>query len=434
MGFNLKRSIKKAIKKPGSALLKGTTNLATGGLLTKQINKGVDKLSAATYGKSGLRKLYLDNQHLINNTALMAAGGALAPGLMMSLPGSGAALLAGAAGSGYMMDKKDKAKEKLKDQQIAAQAEKDAASGRVDDVLDDITNDPDSPATGGGGATGPYNGEDLANLTDEQLQKYLEFGSNDTSIGGGKGFTRIPITQDPARLKAIQDEIARRANPTPTDQAYDSTSPTGSGSGSAQDVDPELLDMVLGSTPLEGGAVNTGGTASKDQNDLISEAELQYKLQNENAEMSKTQRSQMLQEYADLISQQQNRILDENAPALYEDLNTRGLLRSSELGNAMGRERGKAAQILQENVGLQGLSDRDAYINALSGNTDNYLQGRSGAIQRRFSLEDFARQAKVAKDTGIALQPISTGTPSSKAGDAAMVSAGASVATAMKGK
>lgn len=369
MGFisDITRSAKDLVKHPVSRMAK----IATGGM----INKDIDKLKEKVWDNSSLRDIYMKNQHLINTTAGMAAAGILGPAALgYNLTGAAGSIAPGllakgiGAGAlyGYSSDKKEREKQKLKEQQILEAQNKAAAGQRVDDVLEGITGDPDSPVTGAPG-TAPIPNFNPGPIMD-------------------------PVSGQP------------------------------------------LLDDVMGDTPLYGGAVNTGGTASKDQNDLINEAELAYKLQQERAGQSKEERAQMLQEYADLIAQQQNRMLDENAPALYEDLNTRGLLRSSELGNAMSRERAKAAAILQEQVGLQGLSDRDAYIQSMEGASDNYLGGRSGAIQRRFSLEDFARQAQVAKDTGIALQPISTGTPSGKGGDAAMVSAGANVATAIGGK
>lgn len=183
-----------------------------------------------------------------------------------------------------------------------------------------------------------------------------------------------------------------------------------------------------------GGIVGGTGEAAKDQNRLLSEAEYQKQLQTGDIGASKDARKLMLQEYADLVSQQQNRLLDENAPKLYEDLNTRGLLRSSELGNAMGRERAKAASILGEQVGLQGLQDREAYLKDLSGVNNQYYGGRYNAIQRGMSLEDFARQTKAAQLTGQALAPLPQAAPSSKGGQAAMIGAGANVATAMRGK
>ena len=99
-----------------------------------------------------------------------------------------------------------------------------------------------------------------------------------------------------------------------------------------------------------GGMTQTGGQASTDQNRLLAEAEAQKKMKEEFASLSKAEKEKALQDYAQIISTQQNRLLDENNPKLMEDLNTRGLLRSSELGNAMGVERGKAAAILQEQV------------------------------------------------------------------------------------
>lgn len=182
-----------------------------------------------------------------------------------------------------------------------------------------------------------------------------------------------------------------------------------------------------------GGIVQTGGQASTDQNRLLAEAELQKQMNTEFAGSSKAEREAMLQEYADLISQQQNRILDENAPGIYEDLNTRGLLRSSELGNALGRERGKAASILQEQIGLQGLQDRQAHLSGLAGIQDQYSQGRYGAIQRGMSLEDFARQTEAARLTGQALAPIQQPTPSAKGGSALQGAVGGASAGAQLG-
>lgn len=349
--------------------------------LVHQPLKGITNLATlgnrakleSMYRKSGLRKFYEDNKSTILNTGALVGASMLAPGAMAALPGPGYAYLLGAAGTGALQDRARKEKQAAAELQASEQAKKDAANKNLDDTLKGITGgDPNSPVVGS-----PSNGN----------------------------YISIQPVIDPSTGQVVY-------NPT----------------------DGNLADTVIGTTPLSGGAVGTGGTASKDQQDLLNEAELQYRLQQEQAGKSKADREQLLKDYSSLISEQQNRILDENAPALYEDLNRRGLLRSSELGNQMAIQREKAAQVLQEQVGGQALNDRDAYIKAMEDANTNYLGGRNSAIQRRYSLEDFARQAKVAKDTGLALQPISTGTPSSKAGDAAMVSAGANVATAMKGK
>lgn len=330
----------------------------------------------AAYKKSGLRSIYNKNKSAILNSAALAAamytGGALgAPGVL----GGGLGALGTTGGLATMAGAIGlgamRDKKRAKEASLAKQVE---AQQRAKD--------------------------DASNRLDDIL-------------GGVVGNPNSPVTGTPdVNYKPVVDPVTGEIVPT----------------------DGSLVDTIVGDTPVSGGAANTGGQASTDQQQLIDEAELAMRLQNEQAGKSKEERAKMLQEYADLIVAQQNRILDENAPALYEDLNTRGLLRSSELGNAIGRERQKAAQILQEQVGLQGLNDREAYVKALEDANTGYIQGRSGAIQRRYSLEDFARQAKVAKETGLALQPISTGTPSSKAGDAAMVSAGANVASAVKGK
>ncbi len=196
---------------------------------------------------------------------------------------------------------------------------------------------------------------------------------------------------------------------------------------------PELVDPALQGVPTTGGMSTAPGEATHDQNRLLDEAAFQKKFQQEFAESSKAERAKMLQEYSDLIATQQNRLLDENNPALLEDLNTRGLLRSSELGNAMSRERSKAAAILAEQVGLQGLQDREANLGDRSKIEDQYNQGRYGAIQRGMSLEDFVRQTKAAQLTGQVLAPRAATTPSAKGGSAlqgAMSGAAAGTAVA----
>lgn len=364
MGISFDLSLKDLLKHPLTAVPK----LATGGLLTKPLNK----LTKKTWSNSGIRKEYMKNQRTYNTAAGALAAGVLGPAFLgTTLTGATGAIAPATLGqmvlAGGLMGRKADKKAALQRQQEKELATKAEAGRRLDDYLDDIVADPDSPATG------------------------------NPSVP--------PVSLDPSLP------------------------------GSVPANDPQSwIEQVMGGVSPTGGAANTGGSASRDQQQLLNEAELQYKLQQEQAGMSKSEREKMLQEYANLITSQQQRILDEKSPEIYEDLNRRGLLRSSYLGESLAKERAKAAQILQEQVGLQGLTDRDKYISSLDDASSNYLSGRSGAIKRRYSLEDFARQAQVAKDTGIALQPISTGTPSSKAGDAAMVSAGANVATAMKGK
>lgn len=357
--------LSKAVKKYSSKPLKTLTNVATLGQR--------DKLEKA-YRKSGLRDIYEKNKSAILQTGGLLAASTLAPGLVTALPGSGLGLLAAAAGTGALKDKKRAAKASAAKKQEEQQRQKNIAGDQLDDLLEGISGgDPNAPITGGNPTVPGY----------VSTQPVQPPSSGNMTLPVVPSFNQAPPTAE---------------------------------------------------SPYAGGITQTGGQASIDQNRLLEEAILQKQLQEQAAGTSKASREQMLQEYADLISAQQNRILDENTPALYEDLNTRGLLRSSELGNAMARERAKAAAILQENVGLQGLTDREAYIKSIEDANTNYLSGRSGAIQRGLSLEDFARQTKAAQLTGQALAPISTGTPSSKAGDAAMVSAGANVATALKGK
>jgi hypothetical protein len=236
--------------------------------------------------------------------------------------------------------------------------------------------------------------EDLAekkdNLNREQEQKNRNL---DDFLDNVSGPQNPPTSGNPS---------GRPANPIPT---------ANPGIDPLPSVSPDQVQQT-------GGVVLRGDEASNDVAKLMAEAELQKKLQTDYAGKNKTERAAMLQDYANLITQQQQRVFGENMPGLYEDLNTRGLLRSSELGNAVSREQAKAAQILQEQVGLQGLNDREAALNEGSGIQNQYYQGRYGAIQRGQSLEDFVRQTKAAQLTGLALQPQQQPAPSAKGGGA----------------
>lgn len=265
-----------------------------------------------------------------------------------------------------------------------------------------------------------YKKSGLADLINRN-KSLLTLGGLTGGLGAGLGFLKDTARNKQDALNATNEKNQNIKNT--NNQNLDNflgnitgpTSPTGTiGSVTGQPV----LSYNPSSSASNGGITNGTGEATKDQNRLLAEAEYQKQLGLTNATSSQDTRTQLLQQYADLIAQQQNAQFDTNAPGIYEDLNTRGLLRSSELGNAFGREKAKAAETLATQVGLQGLQDRQANLNDISGINDQYSQGRYGAIQRGMSLEDFARQTKAAQLTGLALAPIPQAAPSAKGGSA----------------
>lgn len=152
---------------------------------------------------------------------------------------------------------------------------------------------------------------------------------------------------------------------------------------------------------LEGGMTEGGF----DEKKLLAEAELAKKLRGETLDQQRTLRQQMLDDLSGVLVKQQQAQLGDQMPGIYEDLNTRGLLRSSALGEKVGLEASKLARQTSEQLALRGITDRDSYIGGLGTVQDTYLTGRENALNRRFSLEDFDRQLRAGKELGAAAIP-----------------------------
>lgn len=133
-----------------------------------------------------------------------------------------------------------------------------------------------------------------------------------------------------------------------------------------------------------------------DEGKLVDEATYGKTEREQLLEQQKAEKAQYLQELSTLLTQQSDRQFQEALPGMYEDLNTRGLLRSSALGDRMSTEQAKLASQVSEQLGMQGLADRQWGTEQGSGILEAYLGGREGAIGRRFSMEDYQRQVEDA--------------------------------------
>lgn len=176
------------------------------------------------------------------------------------------------------------------------------------------------------------------------------------------------------------------------------------GSTSSNDLFPSA--PVTYTSP-SGGVGGTGSEAGRDVQKLIAEAELQKSLNKQAYDSQADQRKQYLSELSDLLIKQQQAQLNDQMPGIYEDLNTRGLLRSSALGEKVGLEASKLARQTSEQLALQGLTDRNNALTQSGKIEDQYLAGRNAAIQRGFSVEDFNRQAALSREIGTAVTPVS---------------------------
>lgn len=177
-------------------------------------------------------------------------------------------------------------------------------------------------------------------------------------------------------------------------------------------------DDALQSAPVtirtpNGGIALGNSVAGIDEGKLLAEAELQKNLRKNTYEQQVAGRKAMLDELSGVLQKQQQAMLNDQMPGIYEDLNTRGLLRSTGLGEKVGLEASKLARQTSEELAKQGIMDRNAAINDLGTIEENYLGGRGSAIQRRFSLEDFDRQVAAGVKLGINATP-SVSQPSGK--------------------
>lgn len=152
---------------------------------------------------------------------------------------------------------------------------------------------------------------------------------------------------------------------------------------------------------LEGGLTEAGIDETKIKN----ESETARKRRLELAGTNKSARQAMLDDLTGLLEQSNTRQFNEAAPEIYEDLNSRGIFHSSGVGQALAKEKGRLASISGEQLALQGLRDRETNLGEITGAEEAYLGGREGALNRRFSLEDFDRQVRAGVQLGVNTQP-----------------------------
>lgn len=116
----------------------------------------------------------------------------------------------------------------------------------------------------------------------------------------------------------------------------------------------------------------------------------------EEAAQAKTARGSALDELAGLLNKQADEAFDVNRAGIMEDLNSRGLLRSSAVGKSFADERARQKNVSENIIAAQSISDRDADINALvqAGAAQRGFQ--SAGLQREFGLEDLTRSQNLA--------------------------------------
>lgn len=161
-----------------------------------------------------------------------------------------------------------------------------------------------------------------------------------------------------------------------------------------------------GGTGVGSGGIEGGGTdQGRDEAKLLAEAEFAKQQRQATLDANKTSRSGYISQITDQLLAQQKRQFSEAAPDIMEDLNSRGLLRSSALGDRFSKEQARLAAETSERLGLMGVEGAMDDLGTNTAINESYIGDRGNAIGRRFSLEDFARQYDAAIRLGAATAP-----------------------------
>jgi len=105
-----------------------------------------------------------------------------------------------------------------------------------------------------------------------------------------------------------------------------------------------------------------------------------------------------LQELSALLTDARETAFAENTPDILESLGSRGLLRSSAVGEELASEKGRLQKESDRLLTMQGISDQDA----ISGFRESAVKSELGLLTafqgREFSIEDFERSASLARE------------------------------------
>ena len=146
------------------------------------------------------------------------------------------------------------------------------------------------------------------------------------------------------------------------------------------------------------------------------------------------QRQNTWNDYSKLLGQQNDIAMSQMTPDVLESLNSRGLMTSSALGNALAQERSKLQATSENQLAQMGLDTSNYQAEQLMGlgtrqadlqrtlldqqnslaqaqaqglltTANNTAQMGQAGIQRRFSLADWEKEANLAKTLGSAVTP-----------------------------
>ena len=385
-----------------SWLSKQTSSLAewTKNAITKPIAKNYNQNKSA----------YLDAAAMAALAAAAAGtgGGALAAGGGLGFaPGAAVAGgILGATGGALMGSDTDKARKENQDAiNKKQQAENELKNVVLPGISQPITNNPypTTPAT----PVTPV----VMNPTTGQPIPITDPSAKDLISGG-----QIPI--DPSTGQPVLTSTS--PGTTGQNTAITGNAPT---SGGAVPVNQGSSDIqyTLGQTDpkLAGRLESILGTgtdqATLSAKQVANANDLAAQLSTQTLNTQAADRKQQIADLSTLLTQQADTQYQRSLPGLYEDLNTRGLLRSSELGNQMATKEQQSYQDVANQLAQTQLGYNDQYISGLGDITSQYNSGIGSAVQREQSLQDYVNQVEASLKLGQAVTPVASNSKSNSA-------------------
>lgn len=183
--------------------------------------------------------------------------------------------------------------------------------------------------------------------------------------------------------------------------------------------------------PVVGDPLRNSVPKTVDQSVIEQEAARQAEQQRQAFEAERAIRSQRLTDLSAFLTNEENRKFSQSQPGIYEDLNARGLLRSSGLGEALAREKAKLAGDSASVLAQQGLTDRDAEIQGIKDILSRTQQFQTSGLERKFTLEDFEREKATARELGANYAPSVKGGSSVLSGILGGAATGATAGSAL---
>lgn len=228
----------------------------------------------------------------------------------------------------------------------------------------------------------------------------INSGVIEPSTGAVKlGFTKQEYAKLPESVLPTQKDVKEgvfdetyapfKRYPTTTDtgttEPIDTTITPGGGEKVGDYTGPKIEDPY-------GAAITTDAR----QKQIEEEALRQRAQQEQQTTYQKTERAKLLEELGGLLSQRTTEQMSLETPGMLEDLNTRGLLRSSQLGQSLSQRRGEFERGNQMALSQTALGYGEQNIADTASILARQQGFQTAGLQARLGLEDAASQEQLA--------------------------------------